>query len=150
MAREELMNAQELQLADLGLQHVLENGLAVLRNDEVRSNSRSAALQRLSKILDEADRGSTLVSSSQFFLGKNEQPALESFSKVLRYLKDFAGDIPSYLTEARRVVSELERGENPDHQALGNAESLLQALLKGLEEERHTRPLVTMQERVFL
>lgn len=128
---------------DLGLQHVLENGLAIAKDQPI-SRSKEQVLGRLIEIFSEADSGWNALRSSRHGLTSAQRPALDRFSVFYRYLSEDCGaDVPNKLIEAKSALQALSSGSLSDAAERQALISLLQALLRGLARERALKKLVS-------
>jgi len=131
---------------DLGLQHMLENGLAVLRGVELGAPRRAKVLRGLLEMISEADRGSAALRAQSLTSALEDRPAFDRFTLFFRYLKDTTEDLSGQLSTARAALEALDQGKEltPDQGA--TLEMLLSELLEALERERALAPLHTPRE----
>lgn len=126
---------------DLGLQHVLENGLIVLRGGDMDEDRKGQVLNDLLDIVSEADRGSEALRAQSLTFALDERPAFERFTLFFRYLKDTAEDLPAQLSRARIVLEQLQQGADVPSESRQALEDFLAAFLEALERERALAPL---------
>ena len=137
------MTMQLASSKDLGLQHVLENGLALMRHQPLDDEARRIqVLDNLIQIFSEADRGSQALRSQNLLFAVEQRPEFERFALFFHYLEDtFGADLPSRLTEAAAVLIELRNGPVDDETKRGRAAELIESLLTALRQERALSPL---------
>lgn len=120
---------------DLGLRHVLEAGLAIVRNEQIEEDRRALILGRLIDILSEAERGSQAVQANLLF-ATEQRSAFERFSLFFRYLDaPFGATLSNRLSDARDVLGELRDRGASDNQRLQNAGELIEALLAAIKRD---------------
>lgn len=131
---------------DLGLQHALQNGVAVLRGADFEPDRRAQILDGLIEIVSDAGRGSDAMNEQSLTFALNDRPAVERFSLFLRYLGDSPEDIGAKLAGAKHVLESLEAGQEVDPDERTSTENLLGSLLSALERERALTPLTAPRE----
>jgi hypothetical protein len=135
----------EIQLTpaeDLSLQHVLENGLAVLRSQKLEPKRRARTVESLSKIFLEAESGSHALHAQNLLFGVEQRPALERFTLIFNYLDQYFGSsLGDRLQEASDVFAKLKRHRKPDDTSRSRTEELIERLLTAFAEERSLAPL---------
>lgn len=142
------MSVQLAPSKDLGLQHVLENGLALIRQKPFVEARRNQVLDCLIEIFNEADRGSQALQAQNLLFAVKERPAFERFTLFFRYLQDtFGPHLPSRLSEAASVLTELRNGHVNDDKRRARAAELIESLLAAMQRENDLLPLVP--PRVF-
>jgi hypothetical protein len=134
-----------LQLApaeDLSLHHVLENGLAVLRSEDIAPRRRSRVLESLTRIFAEAGTVSQALHAQNLLFAIEQRPALDRFTLFFRYLhRDFGDNLVDRIQEASQVLDELKNREVPETDSLARTQDLIERLLSALNEERSLSPL---------
>ncbi len=136
------MGPQLAPSRDLGLQHALENGLALLRHEPLDEARRMQVLDSLIDIFSEANRGSQALLAHNLLFAVEERPAFERFSLFFRYLNDsFGAELPNRLSEGVSVLTELRNGQIGDEAQRTRAEELIDNLLKALQRESALSPL---------
>ena len=121
---------------DLGLRHVLEGGLAVIRNEQLDDGRRRVILDRLIDILSEAERGSQAVQARNLLFATEQRSAFERFSLFFRYLNaPFGTTLPNRLSDARDVFGELRDRGASDNVRLQRAGELIEALLGAIKRD---------------
>lgn len=130
---------------DLGLRHVLRNGISVLRGGEP-SQGRGRVLNGLLEIVSDAERGSDVLQTQNLTFALDNKPAFERFSLFVRYLSDTLADLPARLTEAKATLQLVEAGEQVASEKIEHVSDLLSKLLDALERERMLAPLPTMRD----
>ena len=86
------MNFQLAPSEDIGLQHALENGLALIRRTPFDTARRVQVLNNLVEIFSEAAEGSKVLQPQNFLFAVEQRPAFERFSLFYRYLGKQFGD----------------------------------------------------------
>jgi hypothetical protein len=136
------MNLQLTPAEDLSLQHVLENGLAVLRSQDLEAGRRARTLESLSRIFREAESGSQALHAQNLLFGVEQRPALERFTLFFRYLdRHFGESLSDRLQEASDVFAKLQNDGIPDNTSRGRTQELIERLLSAFDEERSLSPL---------
>lgn len=79
----------ELALAtNVGLRHVIEDGVSILDNTRVPPERRRFVLDDLIELLQEAVRGSELLGSSSLLVAGADRSAVDAISLLDRYLRN--------------------------------------------------------------
>ena len=139
------MSVQLAPSEDLGLQHVLENGLAVIEQKPIIEVTRGTQiLHSLIEIFSEADRGSQALGAKNLMFAVEQGPAFERFSLFFHYLQDvFGEELAARLSEATTALKEIRKENPPDEvQRLRTAE-LIQSFLSALHRENARSPLIS-------
>ena len=131
---------------DLGLQHMLRNGVAVLRGEPFDPERRTRVVEGLLEIITEADRGSEALREQSLTFALNERPAFERFSLFLQYVGDSVEDIGNKLARAKEVLEGLEQGNEGSPEDRASVAELLNRLVSALERERALAPLTAPRE----
>jgi len=130
---------------DLGLRHVLRNGISILDGDEP-PQGRGRVLNGLLEIVSDAERGADVLQAPNLTFALDNKPAFERFSLFVRYLSDTMADLPARLAEAKVTLQRVEAGESVEREQVQHVSELLTRLLKALERERMLTPLPTMRD----
>jgi len=134
-------------ITDLALQHILQSGLAVVRDEPVEEARRSKVLRALVQIFTDADRGSQALGAKNLLLAVEEPPAFERFVLLFRYLnQSFGEDLPARLSEVTSVLADIEKNAQLDPQAKGRAAELIEGLLAAIARESALRQLAPPRE----
>lgn len=133
---------------DLGLRHVLRNGISVLQGGEP-PQGRGRVLHGLLEIVSDADRGADALNGPNLTFALDNKPAFERFSLFVRYLSDAFADLPTRLAEAKTTLTKVEAGEEVEPVHVQQVNDLLTKLLEALERERSLAPLPTMRDYNF-
>lgn len=133
---------------DLGLRHVLRNGISVLHGIEP-PQGRGRVLHGLLEIVSDADRGADVLNAQNLTFALDNKPAFERFSLFVRYLSDTFTDLPARLADAKTILTRVEAGEEVDLEHVQQVNELLTKLLEALERERSLTPLPTMRDYNF-
>lgn len=138
---------QSMSSPDLGLQSALEDGLALIRRQPLDDDRRVQVLDNLIEIFNEADRGSQALNVRDLLFAADDRPAFERFTLFFRYLSNaFGADVPTRLTEAAAVLTELRGGNAQDETQRTRVEELIEALLASMEREFSLFPLTPPRE----
>lgn len=141
------MGVQLASSKDLGLKHVLENGLALIRDEPFDDGRRTQVLESLIKIFSEADRGSQVIQERNLLFAASDRPAFERFTMFFRYLKDsFGADLPARLSEAPIVLTALRDGCLDDEIQRARVGELIESILAAMEREIALMPLASPRE----
>jgi uncharacterized protein YecE (DUF72 family) len=136
------MTTQLSPSKDLGLRHVLETGLSVIRNEQVDGSRRDSALDRLIEIFGEAERGSQAVRAQNLLFATEERSAFEQFSMFFRYLDaPFGEALADRLSEAKNALGELRVHGVRDDERLRNANELIEKLIAAIKRDSALTPL---------
>lgn len=136
------MNLELTPAEDLSLQHVFENGLAVLRSKELSADRRARTLEALNRIFSEAESASQALHAQNLLFGVEQRPALERFTLFFRHLDRHFGEcLSDRLQEASDVFAKLKNHGMPDSASRKRAEELIERLLSAFDEERSLSPL---------
>ncbi|MES1974583.1 MAG: hypothetical protein WC804_06330 [Sphingomonas sp.] len=130
---------------DLGLQHALRNGIALLDGRDT-GQDRGRVLDGLLEIVTEADRGSGALQEHSLTFALSERSAFERYSLFDRYLSGSVADLPHRLAEARDVLQRVGQDEAVPPVQTASVEDLLARLLSALERDRNLTPLATVRD----
>src|SRR5688500_9741592 len=101
------MDVERLSPGDIGLRHLLENGLHVAQGQDVEDAERQQVLDNLLRVFSEADRGSEAFGTHNLTPIVNEKRALKRFSSFYHLLRhDFGDEVPGRLGEAKLAITE--------------------------------------------
>jgi len=140
------MNLELTPAEDLSLQHLLENGLAILDQQSLHKTRRIQTLEGLSRIFSEADSASQALHAQNLLFGVEQRPALERFSLFFRRLDRYFGEsLSDRLEEASDVFIKLKKNKKPTKGACKRARELIERLLSAFNEERSMSPLEAPQ-----
>lgn len=131
---------------DLGLQHMLQNGVAALRGAELGADRENQVLGGVLEVVADADRGCVSLQQQSLTFARNDSPALERFSLFLSYLGDSQGDLSGKLTQARDVIQRLRANGAVSEFERNSVAELLESLLMALRRERALTPLSAPSE----
>lgn len=132
---------------DLALQHVLQSGLAVVRNQPLAGERRTQVLRALVEIFSDADRGSQAVGAHNLLISVEEPPAFERFVLFFRYLHQSLGnDLPARLSEATAVFSGIENNADQAADAKARVAALIEGVLAAISRENALAPLAAPKD----
>lgn len=141
------MNLQLEPSMDLGLQHTLEGGLALLRGEDLEEGRRGEILSRLIEMFSEASSGSQAIQAHNLVFAVEQGPAFERFTMLFRHLESSIGtEWPPRLAEAVTVLNQMSHGGLPEEADREKVSEVLQRLLISLRRERALLPLVSPRE----
>lgn len=133
---------------DLGLQHALRNGIALLEGRDT-GQDRVRVLGGLLEIVSDANRGSDALQEHSLTFALTQRSAFERYSLFARYLQDSVQDLPHRLSEAKEVLQRFGRDETVEPARAASVEDLLARLLTAIERERNLAPLSTVTDVHF-
>jgi hypothetical protein len=134
------MRVEQVRSSDIGLRHLLENGLNLAQGVEVQQDRREQVLQGLLAIFSEANRGSTAFGTRRLTPLLNEKKAVERFSTFYHHLRhEFGEQVPAQLGEAKAALDELLNGETSVERR-ENLALVLRALLESMRRDRALAP----------
>jgi hypothetical protein len=131
---------------DLGLQHMLQNGVAALRGADLGAERQDRVLSGILQIVSDADRGCEALQQHSLTFARTERPALERFSLFLTYLGEAEGNLSKKLSDTKCVIQRLRDHTEVSQPERESAANLLAALLDALNRERLLTPLAAPQE----
>jgi hypothetical protein len=140
------MSVQLAPSEDLGLQHVLENGLAVIEKKPIEGEAsrRTQILDSLIEIFSEADLGSQALDAKNLMFAVEQGPAFDRFSLFFHYLQDVFGDeLCARLKEATAALTEIRNAMLHDEDRRRRTADFIQSLLAALHRESARLPLVS-------
>ena len=136
--------------ADLSLQHVIENSLAIIEREPFAEDRRRQVLTNLTEILDQASKGSQVVQSNLLAFGTDEQPAFERFAMLFHYLQPLTpDDVPALLAKAKFNLERLRDHQSQSAESKAETLSVLRLLLQAVLTDRCLKPLVSPREYIF-
>jgi len=135
------------QIPNLALRHILQSGVAALREEPMDHPHRTQVLQALVELFSDANRGSHAMGDQNFLLAVEASPAFERFVMFFRYLhKDIGSDLPNRLSEASATLA-AARGAAPiDPDAKARVTALLEQMLKAMARDVALSPLRAPKE----
>ena len=127
---------------DLGLRHVMEAGLAVIRNEQIDEVRRAEILDRLIEIFSEAERGSQAVESENLLFATEQRSDFERFSLFFSYLDmQFGANLATRLAETKEALGELRNHDARDEARLQQAGDLIENLIAAIKRDATLAPL---------
>jgi hypothetical protein len=137
-----MMTLQIEPSMDIGLRHVLETGLSVVRPEQAVEVD-DKVLGNLIEIFSEAGRGSEALQQRDSLIGVDERPAFERFALFFRYLKGAVGDdLTNRLSETASVFTGVKNREPVDSERRQRAAELIERLLTAMRREAALARLV--------
>lgn len=123
----------------VGFRHVVEDGLAILHNEDLAQDRREYVLGDLTALLEEAHKGVELIQKEALFAGSEFKRAMESFSLLNRYLRARYNDDLALKLEASKQALEGLRANTAIPEAVrSTAIEVLTELLSGMRREGGT------------
>lgn len=115
----------------IGFRHLVEDGLAVLRNEDLPEDRREYVVDDLAEFLQEAMRGLDLERKDSFFVGSADRTAFDTFRFLDQNLRHSSqGDWKEQLPVAKKVFQCLNDGEQVTEDEKRAVASLLCTLLE--------------------
>ena len=126
---------------DVGLQNVLESGLALMRGNDMPAVPRDVVLAALIDLFSKADEGSRNVSGRRLLVRSEERQALETFTVFFRYLQDeYGAELQERLSETTTVLKQMQ-GNSAEESKAQRAAGLIASFLEALHRDRALAPL---------
>ena len=119
--------------ADLSLQHVIENSLAIIEREPFSEDRRRQVLTNLTDILDQASKGSQVVQSNFLAFDAEEQPAFERFALLFHYLQPLTPNVPDLLSHAKSNLEKLRDHQNQTDESKSEMLDVLRLLLQAVD-----------------
>lgn len=120
----------------VGFRHVLEDGLSILEGEELPATRRTYVLNRLQRFIEDARRGSNLISENAWVIAPSDRDALQSFSFFDSYLSGYdTEDLVSSLADAQQSVDSLVQNAAVPQPVLSRTQRLLKDLLDCIEQD---------------
>lgn len=128
------MASESSLVGNIGFRHVIEDGLSVLRNGDLDPKRRKYVLEDLTRLMQEARKGSDLAKHVSLFVRSDEISAFETFSLLDRYLKH-GHDVHwrEKLPGAEKTFTQLALNAEVSPEARTAAIALLTELLAGVK-----------------
>ena len=134
----------------MGLRHVLESGLALIRDEPIEPNRRATILNRLIEIFSEAERGSQAVQAQNLLFATEQRPDFERFSVFFHYLDaPFGATLPTRLRETEQALGDLRDRGIRDQARLQQAGEVIEKLLSALKRDAALTPLEPLRDFRF-
>jgi hypothetical protein len=129
------MKTELVSASNVGLRHVIEDGLAILSNHQLSDERRTFVLADLADLLGQASRGAQLASSASFFVGGDDRVAFDAFS-LLDKLNSEANELDKEnLRASAAAFNALRTGNEVAMAEKRRAAVFLKKLLGSLERE---------------
>jgi ribosomal protein L29 len=144
------MFTEQNATTSVGFRHVVEDGLALLRDENLAQDRRKYVLDDLVALLAEAHRGDEIIRQETLFAGSEIKRAMESFSLLNRYLRTrYDEELASKLQESKEALENLRSNTRVSKAARSTAIEVLEALLSGMKREGGTG-IPTVPEEISL
>jgi hypothetical protein len=120
----------------LGLRHVIEDGIAILRGTAFAPARRAYVLDDLLDLFSKVIRGHELVQSPALFTGSAERGAFEAFSLLDRFLPN-ANDlsVQESLRLSANAFAQIKNGKTIPPEQRDNLSEFLRQILARLERQ---------------
>ena len=136
------MRVDRIPSKDIGLRHVLENGLALLQGAELEADRRVQVLNSLQRIFSEAERGSAALGVAQLTAALNERRAIDRFSDFYHHLRhEFGDEVAARLSEAKVALDDLRDTGTTTEERAQELKDVLLHLVTSIRRERALSPL---------
>ncbi|WP_316188708.1 hypothetical protein [Bradyrhizobium sp. SZCCHNS1054] len=120
----------------VGLRHVLEDSLAVVRGQTLERDRRELVLRNLQKFVTQAMEGSASTTATAFANTRGTVDTIEAYELVHRMLSSrLQNDLVPRLRTTESVLSELSRDVEVDAERRKAAADLIDLLLRSLKYE---------------
>lgn len=130
------MNTEIALSAGIGLRHVIEDGIAILKGSTFAPARREYVLDDLLDLFSKVVRGHELVQSPALFTGSADRGAFEAFSLLDRFLPN-ADDLPvqESLRQSARAFAQIKGGQVITPEQRDNLSDFLRQILARLERQ---------------
>ena len=119
---------------DVGLRHVLEDGLAILSRSELDPGRRQFVLDDLMQLFGDALRGSELLDRTSLLVASADRYAVETYSLIDRYIRsEDPAAVRQDLETSLAAFGALREGRQVQHAEKRKAISFLRQVLTTLE-----------------
>lgn len=133
---------------DLGLRHVLESGLEIIRNKDACETRRAEIIDDLIEIFSQAQHASQVLQGQNLLAGIGQRTAFDKFSLFYTYLPELRDDLPRRLPKAIKDFQSLKDGY-PESKTNETAD-LIEAFLAAMEQDMAlSRPVVPSRFNSF-
>ncbi len=127
----------EAGISEVGLEHVLEDGLALAEELPIEAERREIVLDGVLLIFDAATEGSELVQRNSLFIRADQKPAFETFEMIFKYLhSDYGDELPARIVETKDVFNSLRSNTHIGQDKLGRCAAFIKSFLEALRLKR--------------
>jgi hypothetical protein len=120
-------------LGSVALRHVVEDGIALIRDQkELAPSRRASVLTDLEGLFDDAWKGSELSHAGGLFVAPSDKSAFEAYSLFTRHFGEI--DWSQKLSRIREALKALQSGQAPKTDDAVIASSVLESLLTSLQK----------------
>jgi hypothetical protein len=120
----------------VGLRHVLEDSLAVVRGQSLERDRRELVLRNLQRFVTQAMEGSASTTAAAFSNTRGTVDTIEAYELVHRMLSSrLRSELVPQLRNTAAVLSELGRNSDVDAERRKAAADLIDLLLRSLRYE---------------
>lgn len=121
----------------LGLRHLIQDAIGILRGESLTEARRNFVLADLQDLFQKVVRGHELVRSPSFFVGTAERGAFEAFSLLDRFLPavEAGGSVQDALKVSAERLAELMDGHQVSPEQRQDSATFLGKILASLERQ---------------
>lgn len=130
------MNTSVALKSELGLRHLVEDAIAILRGGNFPDARRDFVLTDLQELFQKVVRGHELIASQSFFVGTADRGAFEAFSLLDRFLPTSQTDsVHAALRASAARLAELKDGHAVPPEARQESAEFLSKILATLNRQ---------------
>ncbi|MGL9619375.1 hypothetical protein QRQ56_15305 [Bradyrhizobium sp. U531] len=119
----------------IGLRHVLEDSLALLRGEDFSKDRKKLVLTKVGDFMSNAKKGSDVIGSAVFVNTPDSAQTVEAYALLFHHLSRSFPDLADKIQNAADVLKQMDRSERIDKKRRGDAEDLIETLLDSLNYE---------------
>lgn len=106
------MRNVSIGVPDIGLQHVVEDALGLLKGSLIEADRRKFVISDIKNLFEMASRGSELAEQRQLFVASQDISAYQNFSFVRMHVENlFNGKLRQLLSDVCTVFSLLDSNQ---------------------------------------
>jgi hypothetical protein len=129
------MNTEITMQTGLGLRHVIEDGIAILKGEQFAQQRRDYVLNDLQSLFGEVVRGSALVHSPSLFIGREDKRAFEAFSLLDRFLPSDDHAVQETLKLSADTLGEIKSGKQVSSEQSAKLMNFLMTIVSSLRRQ---------------
>lgn len=119
----------------IGLRHVLEDSLAILRGETFNKERKKLVLTKVGHFMTDAKKGSDVIGSAVFVNEPNSAQRVEAYALLFHHLSQSFPDLADKIQTTAEVLDRLDRSERIEKKRRLDAEDLIGSLLDSLNYE---------------
>lgn len=124
-------------ISEVGLEHVLEDGLALAVDADSDASRKEVVLEGVLAIFDAATEGSELVGRNSLFIRADQKPACDTFEMIFKYLhSEYGESLAGRISETRDVFENLKNNVVVSEDKRVRCSEFLQSFLEALRLKR--------------